>query len=509
MAMVPALQFDDWQWLSLTLAAPGRRLGRLAVPPGGLDQPAPRRGHDGHAHLRRHARRLRLVALRPVPRRRRRDRHDPRLLARPPSGATASTQIYLEVAAGVTVFILAGRYFEARAKRRSGAALRALLELGAKDVAVLRDGAEVAHPGRASSPSATASWSARARRSPPTASSRRAPRPSTRRCSPARRVPVEVGPGDAVTGATVNAGGRLVVRGHPGRGRHRAGPDRPAGRRRPDRQGPGAAARRPGVGRVRARRHRPRRRHPRVLARLRGDAADRGLHRRRRRADHRLPLRARPGHAHRAAGGHRAAAPSSASSSRAPRSSESTRRVDTVVLDKTGTVTTGRMALVDVVAADRRSTRDEVLRLAGSLEDASEHPDRRRPSPTAPASRCGDAAAGRGLRQPPRASACRASSTATRSSPAASGSSPTRAAASAPELADARTAAEAAGRTAVLVGWDGEVRGARRRRRHREADVGGGRRRSCVASGCDPVLLTGDNERGRPRRRRRGRHRRA
>src|SRR5829696_695284 len=55
-------------------------------------------------------------------------------------------EIYLETAAGVTVFILAGRYFEARAKRRSGAALRALLELGAKDVAVLRDGDELRIP---------------------------------------------------------------------------------------------------------------------------------------------------------------------------------------------------------------------------------------------------------------------------------------------------------------------------------------------------------------------------
>ena len=60
------------------------------------------------------------------------------------SGGDGAT--YLEVAAGVTVFVLAGRYFEARAKRRSGAALRALLSLGAKDVAVLRDGAEVRIP---------------------------------------------------------------------------------------------------------------------------------------------------------------------------------------------------------------------------------------------------------------------------------------------------------------------------------------------------------------------------
>ena len=60
--------------------------------------------------------------------------------------ADGAAKIYLEVAAGVTVFILAGRYFEARAKRRAGAALRALLELGAKDVAVLRDGVEAAIP---------------------------------------------------------------------------------------------------------------------------------------------------------------------------------------------------------------------------------------------------------------------------------------------------------------------------------------------------------------------------
>ena len=57
-----------------------------------------------------------------------------------PERGMGSSQIYLEVAAGVTVFILAGRYFEGRAKRRSGAALKALFELGAKDVAVIRDG---------------------------------------------------------------------------------------------------------------------------------------------------------------------------------------------------------------------------------------------------------------------------------------------------------------------------------------------------------------------------------
>ena len=91
--------------------------------------------------------------------------------------------LYLEVAAAVTTFILAGRYFEARAKRRSGAALRALLDMGAKDVSVLRDGTiRNAHPDRPNSRSATCSSSAPARRSPPTASWCRARRRWTRRC---------------------------------------------------------------------------------------------------------------------------------------------------------------------------------------------------------------------------------------------------------------------------------------------------------------------------------------
>ena len=63
-----------------------------------------------------------------------------------PQRGSGANEIYLEVAAAVTVFILAGRYFEARAKKRSGAALRALLDLGAKDVAVRRDGREIRIP---------------------------------------------------------------------------------------------------------------------------------------------------------------------------------------------------------------------------------------------------------------------------------------------------------------------------------------------------------------------------
>ncbi len=120
-------------------------------------------------------------------------------------------QIYLEVAAGVTTFILAGRYFETRAKRRAGAALRALLELGAKDVAVLRDGTEVRVPIEELA-----------------VGDRFVVRPGEKIATDGvveegtsavdasmltgETVPVEVGPGDAVTGATVNAGGRLVVR---------------------------------------------------------------------------------------------------------------------------------------------------------------------------------------------------------------------------------------------------------------------------------------------------------
>src|SRR4029077_7905914 len=119
--------------------------------------------------------------------------------------------IYLEAAAGVTTFLLAGRWFEARSKRRAGAALRALLELGARDVAVLRGGSEVrvavadlavddlfvVRPGeKVATDGVVTEGSSAIDASLLTGES----------------VPVEVGVGDAVVGATVNAGGRLVVR---------------------------------------------------------------------------------------------------------------------------------------------------------------------------------------------------------------------------------------------------------------------------------------------------------
>ena len=114
----------------------GRDLGGLAVPPGDGAQPAPPPGDDGHPDLDRRDRRLRLVAVGAAVHRRRRDR---RRRCRWPGrvGSGDTPEIYLEVASAVVAFILAGRYFEARAKRRAGDAIRALLDLGAKDVAVL------------------------------------------------------------------------------------------------------------------------------------------------------------------------------------------------------------------------------------------------------------------------------------------------------------------------------------------------------------------------------------
>ena len=117
---------------------------------------------------------------------------------------------YLEVAAAVTLFLLAGRFAEARAKRSAGAAIRALAELGAKDVAVLRDGAEVrvpvdqlvvgdrfvVRPGEKVATDGVVVDGASAVDSA---------------LLTGESVPVEVGPGDLVTGATLNAGGRIVV----------------------------------------------------------------------------------------------------------------------------------------------------------------------------------------------------------------------------------------------------------------------------------------------------------
>ncbi|MFI8084794.1 heavy metal translocating P-type ATPase, partial [Kitasatospora sp. NPDC086009] len=209
MAMVPALQFDNWQWLSLTLAAPvvtyaawpfhraawtnlkhGAAtmdtlvsLGTLAA--FGWSLWALFLGHAGMPGMR-HAFEFSLAR------------------------GDGSADIYLEAAAGIVAFVLAGRYFEARAKRTAGAALTALLELGAKDVTVLRGGVEVRLPIAELAPGM-----------------RFVVRPGEKIATDGtvvegssavdasmltgESVPVEVTVGDTVTGATLNAGGRLVV----------------------------------------------------------------------------------------------------------------------------------------------------------------------------------------------------------------------------------------------------------------------------------------------------------
>ena len=282
--------------------------------------------------------------------------------------------IYLEAAAGVTTFILAGRYAEVRSKRRAGAALRALLQLGAKDVAILRDGPHgpveervpasrlgvgdrfVVRPGeKIATDGVVEEGSSAVDASLLTGES----------------VPVEVTPGDPVVGATVNAGGRLVVRAT------RVGSETQLAQ----------------------------------MARL-VEEAQTGKAPVQRLADRIsgifvpvvmalsvatlltwLALGAGAGTAFTAAvavliiacpcalglatpmalmvGTGRGA--QLGILIKGPEVLESTRRVDTVVLDKTGTVTTGRMALLDVVPAPGES-REQVLRLAGALEDASEHP---------------------------------------------------------------------------------------------------------------------------------------
>jgi Cu+-exporting ATPase len=154
LAMVPALQFTYWQWISLTLAAPVAVWGALPF------------HRAAWTNLRHGATTMDTLVSTGVlaafgwslwalvfgtageP-----GMVHPFTFA--VSRGDAAGQIYLEVAAGVTTFLLAGRYFEARSKRRAGAALRALLELGAKDVAVLHDGQERSRS--TGSPSATAS----------------------------------------------------------------------------------------------------------------------------------------------------------------------------------------------------------------------------------------------------------------------------------------------------------------------------------------------------------------
>ncbi|MEW5535878.1 heavy metal translocating P-type ATPase, partial [Streptomyces virginiae] len=286
------------------------------------------------------------------------------------SRTDGSTAIYLEVAAGVVTFILLGRYLEARSKRKAGAALKALLELGAKDVVVLRAGKEVRIPVAAL-----------------TVGDRFVVRPGEKIATDGtvvegssavdasmltgESVPVEVSVGDSVTGATVNTSGRLLVEAT------RVGADTQLARMArlvEDAQNGKAEVQRladriSGVF------------VPVVLVLALGtwvtwllvtDDATAAFT-----AAVAVLIIACP-----CALGLATPTALMVGTGRGaqlgilikgPEVLESTRRVDTVVLDKTGTVTTGRMTLAGVVAAEGVDEL-ELLRLAGSLEHASEHP---------------------------------------------------------------------------------------------------------------------------------------
>ncbi|SFK53348.1 heavy metal translocating P-type ATPase [Geodermatophilus ruber] len=488
MAMVPALQFDHWQWLTLTLTAPvvtwaawpfhkaawtnlrhGAAtmdtlisLGVLAA--FGWSLYALFLGGAGVTGMT-----MPFTLL--------------------PSRGHGSAEIYLEVAAAVTMFILAGRWFEARAKRRSGAALRALMELGAKDVAVLRAGIEtrvpveqlalgdefVVRPGeKLATDGVVVAGTSAVDASLLTGES----------------VPVEVGPGDAVIGATVNAGGRLVVRAT------RVGSDTQLAqmaRLVEDAQNGKAQVQRLAdrVSAVFV---------PIVIALAlatlgfwlgNGAPAEVAFT-----AAVAVLIIACP-----CALGLATPTALMVGTGRGaqlgilikgPEVLESTRRVDTVVLDKTGTVTTGRMSLVDVVPAPGEDA-DEVLRFAGALEDASEHPiaqavaagARERLGPL-PAVEGFTNAEGRGVSGVVEGCAVvvgRGSWLAEEWSLAAPQA-----------LVAAVRAAEEQGRTPVWVGWDGAVRGV-----VVVADTVKPTSAEAIARfrslGLRPVLLTGDNAR--------------
>ncbi|KAA9154664.1 copper-translocating P-type ATPase [Amycolatopsis acidicola] len=368
LGMVPFLQFSQWQWLSLTLAAPVAVWGAWPI------------HRAAWANLRHGTGTMdTLVSLgvtaaflwslyslflgnAGVPGL----RHEFSLAPKP----FAHDGIYLEVAAGVTVFILAGRYFEARSRRRAGAAVRALLDLGAKTVAVLRDGREqripveqlrvgdefVTRPGeKIATDGVVLAGDSTVDLSAVTGES----------------MPVEVSAGDEVTGATIALSGRLVVRAV------RVGADTRLARIAAlvEKAQSGKAAAQRLADRVAAVFV------PIVLVLALGTlgfwlwsgaGADAAIT-----AAVAVLIIACPcalGLATPTAllvGTGRAAQLGVVVNG--PEVLESTRRVDTIVLDKTGTVTEGRPTLVAVRTCEGVSA-EEALWLVGAVEDASEHP---------------------------------------------------------------------------------------------------------------------------------------
>ena len=488
LSMVPALQFTNWQWLVLTLTSPVvvwaawpfHRAAAINLRHGATTMDTLISVGVAAAYLwSLYALFLGSAGMPGMT-------HEFSLTIGRTDGAA---NIYLEVAAGVTMFILLGRYLEKRSKRQAGAALRALLDMGAKDVAVLKDGAEVrvpvgelaegdlfvVRPGeKIATDGVVEQGSSAVDASMLTGES----------------VPVEVGEGDAVTGATVNAGGRLVVRAT------RVGADTQLARMAQmveDAQSGKAEIQRladrvsgifvPIVFVIAIV----------VLAAwlLTGNGAEAAFT-----AAVAVLIIACPcalGLATPTAllvGTGRGA--QMGILLKGPEVLESTRRVDTVLLDKTGTVTTGRMTLTEAVAAPDTDPA-ELLRRAGAVENASEHPIAQAIAQGAAARGAAGAdgtlpevtdfenLAGRGVRgtvEGARVLVGRENLLDGAAMPA--------------ELATAKASAEARGETAVVVVWGGEARGVLV-----VADAVKPTSREAITQlkglGLTPVLLTGDN----------------